>query len=156
MAQYDAVAIVSKEDIVDSMYTLCAADGDLVAALTPGGVYKRVFPDDLPPTSAQAGRNSWAWIRILLRPDRGIPVSWDTQSKVHLLVEAQTQRVSTDDNPGRRLEIIQSKVLQIVGGKTPHASMVLGFALTEGPTTFEFRETSDLVFSDAIYQCVIN
>lgn len=155
MAQHDAVAIVSKETIVDSFYTLLSTDSDLVAACTPGGVYSRVFPKDAPVSSTQAGRNSWAWIRVLLKPDRGIPVSWDQQSKVHLLVEAQTQRVSKDDNPGRRLEIIHSKVLQLVGNKTPHASMVLGFALTEGPTTFEFSESNDRVYSDAIYQCVI-
>jgi len=156
MAQHDAVEIVSKEAIVDSFYTLLAASSDLVAVCTPGGVYKRVFPIDLPLTSAQAGRQSWAWVRVLLKPDRGIPVAWYTQTKVHLLVEAQTQRVSADDNPGRRLEIIQSKVLQLVANATPHASMILGFALTEGPTTFEFRESNDIVFSDAIYQCVIN
>jgi hypothetical protein len=93
---------------------------------------------------------------VLLKPDRGIPVTWDTQSKVHLLVEVQTQRVSKDDNPGRRCEIVHSKVLTLVADQTPHASMVLGFALTEGPTTFQFAESGDRVFSDAIYQCVIN
>ena len=156
MAQYDAVAIISKETIVDEFYTLVDDDATLTSLCNPGGIHKRIFPKDPPLTKVQAGRDSWVWFRVLLNPDRGIPVSWDKQAKCHILVEAQTQRVSIDDNPGRRLEVVHSRILEVVADQKPHASMVLPFALTEGPTTFEFAESTDRVFSEAIYQTVIN
>lgn len=137
---------------MDSFLGLMTADSDLVTTCTPGGLYARVFPQDKPGD----GVNSWVRARVLLNPDPFVPVEWNMPTRCSIWVQVETQRVSKDDQPGRRCEIVHSKIQQLVVGQTPHASMVIGFARTTGPTTNEFRELDDIVVSNATYDCIIN
>lgn len=156
MALHDAITIPSRQDGIDSFVTLLKANSTLVANCTPGGIYKaHEVPADLPATESASGVASWVRVIVWQLPNNSTPM-WDSQTKVRLVCQVVTNRVSKYDETEKRLEIIHQLILNIVAGQKPLGTMLIGYSRVTEPFTAMFdEEGQDVSKSNVEYQFII-